>query len=395
MKPGKNMKLIFAGGGTGGHLYPALAVAEMMSSRHPGLEVLFIGTKSGIESRVVPESGYRIKFISSRGVRGRGFVGKVITMASLVVGIVQASMIIFRFKPDLVFGSGGYASAAVIISACILRKKIVLQEQNSIPGLANRMLAPCARKIYLGFESASAWLKGHSGITVTGNPLRNQVSKVRMDAGKDAKSEFGLQNNTPVLLVFGGSQGAASLNRAATRFILENENIQAIVQTGERDFERVRNELSAAGPRVYVSPYIDNIYKAYLAADIALARSGALSVSELIAMSLPAVFVPYPWSADDHQVHNARAVVRVGGAKMIMDQDLNAESLGMALGDILGVPGKLENMTKALQDMGGRGATETICDDVEEYMNGTTNLSVSENIDEDSDETGEGGDDAR
>ncbi|MCK4538090.1 MAG: undecaprenyldiphospho-muramoylpentapeptide beta-N-acetylglucosaminyltransferase [Candidatus Krumholzibacteria bacterium] len=395
MKSKKGMKLIFAGGGTGGHLYPALAVAELMSARHPGFEALFIGTRSGIEARVVPESGYRIKFISSRGVRGKGFVGKVITMASLMVGIVQASMIISRFKPDLVFGSGGYASAAVIISAFILRKRIVLQEQNSIPGLANRMLAPCAKRIYLGFESAAAWLKGHAGISVTGNPLRTQVSQVVVDAGKDTKAEFGLHGSSPVLLVFGGSQGAASLNRAATRFILENEDIQAIVQTGKKDFERVKNELAPAGSRVYVSSYIKNIYKAYLAADIALARSGALSVSELIAMSLPAIFVPYPWSADDHQVHNARAVVRAGGAKMILDGELNVETLGTVFGDILGVPGKLENMTKALQEMGGRGATEAICDDIEEYMNGAANPGLPENVDEYDGETREGGDDAR
>ncbi|MBU8922266.1 MAG: undecaprenyldiphospho-muramoylpentapeptide beta-N-acetylglucosaminyltransferase [Bacteroidales bacterium] len=395
MKVEKSMKFVFAGGGTGGHLYPALAVAELMSDRHPGFEALFIGTRSGIEARVVPESEYRIKFISSRGVRGRGFVGKVITIASLMVGIVQASIIILRFKPDLVFGSGGYASVAVIISAFILRKRIVLQEQNSIPGLANRMLAPCAKKVYLGFESAREWLKGHKGIKVTGNPLRTQVRQVRMDTGKDSKGEFGLGLDGHVLLVFGGSQGAASLNRAATRFILENEDIQAIVQTGKKDFEKVRDELARAGSRVYVSPYINDIYKAYLAADIALARSGALSVSELIAMSLPAILVPYPWSADDHQVHNARAVVRAGGAKMILDEDLNAETLRMAIRDIFDVTGNLENMTKALQEMGGRGATEAICDDIEEYLNGKANLGVSEKIDEYDGEIDEGGNDAR
>ncbi|HSG27930.1 MAG TPA: UDP-N-acetylglucosamine--N-acetylmuramyl-(pentapeptide) pyrophosphoryl-undecaprenol N-acetylglucosamine transferase, partial [Candidatus Krumholzibacterium sp.] len=251
----KRMRIAFAGGGTGGHLYPALAVADRLSSRNPGLEVLFIGTKYGIESRVVPEAGYRFRKIISRGARGKGMAGQVMTMAYLAVGIVQSTVTLGRFKPDIVFGSGGYASAAAIIAAFLLRRKIVIQEQNSIPGLVNRQLASLAARIYLGFEKAAGYLAGHPGVRVTGNPLRGKIASRGAEEASPG-GEFGLDSGKPVLLVFGGSQGARTLNRAAAEYILSRADLQAIVQTGKRDFEEISAKLSSAAGRVFVSEYI-------------------------------------------------------------------------------------------------------------------------------------------
>ena len=204
------MKVLFAGGGTGGHVYPALAVADRLAEIHLRFEALFVGTRSGLESRIVPENGYRIEFITSRGVRGRGLAGKIRTLASLVPGVVQSSMILKRFNPDLVFGSGGYASAAVVFAAYLQRRKIVLQEQNSIPGLANRFLSPFAERIYLGFEKAASYLKKRKGVIYTGNPLRKSITE---GGSKDPGASFGLNMDKPVLLVFGGSQGASTGRR--------------------------------------------------------------------------------------------------------------------------------------------------------------------------------------
>lgn len=359
------IKIVFAGGGTGGHVYPALAVADKLASRHESFEALFIGTKAGLESRVVPESGYPIRFITSRGVRGRGLAGKIRTIAGMGVGVVQASIILSGFKPCMVFGSGGYASAAVVLAAWLQRRPVVLQEQNSIPGLTNRFLSPCASRIYLGFEKAAAYLKKKSATVVTGNPLRESITG-RQET--DPRSSFGLEAGKPVLLVFGGSQGASQLNKAAAEYLLENEEIQGIVQTGKKDFKKVKEQLAPAGRRIYVSDYISNIYSAYQAADVALARSGALSVSELMAVALPSVLVPYPWSADDHQVFNAQVLVEAGGALMLSDEEVDGRTLGKALHFILDQPGRLESMREGLKSIYRPDSAGKIADDIERLL---------------------------
>ncbi|MBN2184117.1 MAG: undecaprenyldiphospho-muramoylpentapeptide beta-N-acetylglucosaminyltransferase [Candidatus Krumholzibacteriota bacterium] len=356
------MRVLFAGGGTGGHVYPALAVADRLAEIHSKFEALFVGTRAGLESRIVPENGYSIEFITSRGVRGRGLAGKIMTMASLVPGVVQSSMILRRFDPDLVFGSGGYASAAVIFAAYLQRRKIVLQEQNSIPGLANRFLSPFADRIYLGFEKAASYLKKRKGVIYTGNPLRKSITT---DGGTgDPGASFGLNSEMPVLLVFGGSQGASRLNRAATEYLLANEKMQGIIQTGEKDYSEVKSRLQPAGSRVFVSQYISRISDAYMAADIALARSGALSVSELIAVGIPSILVPYPWSADDHQIHNAEAVVDKGGAVMIADSELDSETLASAIEEIMQTEGRIESMRESLSKAGVINSADIIAGDI-------------------------------
>ena len=355
------LRVLFAAGGTGGHVYPALAVAGELSSRG-GFEALFVGTRAGLEAQVVPAAGYRIEFIPSRGVRGKGPVGIVTTMAMLAAGTARAARIIARFRPDVVFGSGGYASVAAVVAAFPLRRAIVLQEQNSIPGLANRLLAPLARRIYVGFESALERLGGGERVLLTGNPLRRSVCASRDPA---ARSAFGLDENMPVLFVFGGSQGAARLNRAAARFLRARDDVQGIVQTGARGYETVRAELAAAGRRVFVSPYIENIETAYAAADVALARAGALSVSELAAARLPAVLVPYPFAADDHQSGNARVLVEAGGAVLIDDDELDETTLAAAVDGMLARPARLEAMRAALARVARPDAAAQVADDIE------------------------------
>jgi UDP-N-acetylglucosamine--N-acetylmuramyl-(pentapeptide) pyrophosphoryl-undecaprenol N-acetylglucosamine transferase len=339
------VRIVFSGGGTGGHVYPAIAVADALKGRIGGLDLIFIGTRTGLEATAVPAASYDIRFIRSRGLRGRGPVSKLCTLASISVGVVQALAIVGAFRPDLVFGSGGYASAAVVIASSLARRTIVLQEQNSIPGMTNRLLAPRAVRVYLGFEQARERFGRHRGILVTGNPLRRSVLA---DPGGEPRRHFGLGENLPVLLVFGGSQGSSSLNRAAVDFFLRVDRAQGILQTGKRDFEWVRKRLGGVGGRVYVSPFIDDIHIAYRAADVALARSGALSVSELAAVGLPSILVPYPHAADDHQVSNARFLLEHGGAVMIEDRALSGEALAEAFRGLAGDPARLARMRAAL-----------------------------------------------
>jgi len=361
------MRVVFAGGGTGGHLYPALAVAEELSSRHAGFEALFVGTSRGIESRIVPEAGYGLELISSRGARGKGAAGKVVTGAMLAAGIMQSMGIMRRFRPDIVFGSGGYASVAAVSAAWLTRKTVVLQEQNSIPGLANRTLAPMAKRLYLGFERARGYFRRNAPVIVTGNPLRGAI---KPGPDRSARNDFGLSVEGRVLLVFGGSQGAMTLSRAAAGYLLERKDIQAIVQTGENGYEEIRDLLAGEAGRVFISPYIEEIGRAYAAADIALARAGALSVSELAAAGLPSVLVPYPHCADDHQAHNASVLVDAGGALLIEDSRLGTASLAAVLDPVIDDPGLMVRMREALVPLQGKHAAAEIADDMEKLAGG-------------------------
>lgn len=355
------IKIIFAGGGTGGHVYPALAVSDALRARIGDFEALFIGTKAGLEAKVVPEAAYTMRFIHARGFRGRGLARKFFTLVGIAVGVVQAIWIVAAFRPDLVFGAGGYASAAVVLAASFLGKTIVIQEQNSIPGMTNRMFASRAARIYLGFERAAEMFGDHPGLVVTGNPLRQSVLD---DVEGDPKTVFGLDRHGPVLLVFGGSQGSHSLNRAAVDFFLRRPAVQGIVQTGRHDYGWVHDRLRDTEGRVYVSPYITDIHVAYRAADIALARAGALSISELSAVGLPSILVPYPYAADDHQVSNARILAEAGGAVVIRDDELSGEALGSTIDALLDDSRRLPRMAEALSTIARRDAAERIAEDI-------------------------------
>jgi UDP-N-acetylglucosamine--N-acetylmuramyl-(pentapeptide) pyrophosphoryl-undecaprenol N-acetylglucosamine transferase len=355
------MRIAFAAGGTGGHILPALSVADELRARMNGLETLFIGTRYGLEGTLVPAAGYEIRYISARGVRGKGIAARVRNTTGISVGFVQSLALLSRFKPDIVFGSGGYASAAVVLAASFLRKKIVIQEQNSIPGLTNRLLARCARRIYLGFAKASEYFGNHRGLVVTGNPLRADVAAADSIG---ARAEFGLMGAGPVLLVFGGSQGARTLNHAAAEYLLARADVQGIIQTGEHDYAWVMERLGAQSPRCFVRPYIDAMHRAYGAASVALARAGALSVSEIAAVGLPSILVPYPHAADDHQRYNASFLADAGGAIVIEDSKLNGDTLAAALDPLLADPARLAAMRCSLGKVARRDAAKLIVDDM-------------------------------
>jgi UDP-N-acetylglucosamine--N-acetylmuramyl-(pentapeptide) pyrophosphoryl-undecaprenol N-acetylglucosamine transferase len=355
------MRIVFAAGGTGGHILPALSVADELRARAGDLEALFVGTRSGLESRLVPAGGYPIRFISAKGVRGKGAAARLRSAASIAVGFFQSLALLGRFKPDVVYGSGGYASAAVVLAASCLRKRIVIQEQNSIPGLTNRLLARHARKMYLGFDKAASYFRGHRGLVVTGNPLR---ASVLAPGRADARVDFGIEGEGPVLLVFGGSQGARTLNRAAAEYLLARSNVRGIVQTGEQDLAWMRERLAAVSGRVCVRSYFEAMDRAYAVATVCLARAGALTVSELAAAAVPSILVPYPHAADDHQSHNAAHLADAGGAIVLRDADLNADSLAAALDPLLADPVRLAAMRRSLERAARKDAAKTIAADV-------------------------------
>ena len=355
-------RVVFAGGGTGGHIYPAIAVADELRRRHPDVEAVFVGTRAGLEARIVPEAGYGIEFIVAKGLRGRGLFGKLVTIAGISVGVLQAISILIRLKPALVFGSGGFASAATLVGASLLGYPVAIQEQNSIPGLTNRLLARYARKVYTGFKMAEKYFKGHHGVLFTGNPLRRVLFE---EVNGNARAYFGFNSQSSVVLVFGGSRGAHSLNVAAVDLFKRMKNLQGIIQTGEKDFEWVSSELGEYANRVVVRKYLDRIVLAYRASDIVIARAGALSVSEISCMRIPSILVPYPYAADDHQYFNARELEDLGGCVVIRDRELSGEKLALIVEDFISNPEKLSRMREALEKVAVCNATERIVDDIE------------------------------
>jgi UDP-N-acetylglucosamine--N-acetylmuramyl-(pentapeptide) pyrophosphoryl-undecaprenol N-acetylglucosamine transferase len=308
--------MIVAGGGTGGHLFPGLAVAEAVLSE--GGTVLFIGSRHGIESRVIPSTRFPFVALPMRALRGRGLRGLWDLAWQLPASLLGAWRAIASFRPDVVVGVGGYASAAVVLAAWLQRVPNVLLEQNAHPGLANRWLARFAGRVCTTFIEAAVFFPPGRA-TLTGNPVRKLVAR-----GGPSQSGF-------TLLIFGGSQGAHRLNMAATEaaslFAQRVPGLRVVHQTGEKDAEWVRRRYEEADIPAEVLPFIDDMGSAYGRADLLICRAGATTVAEITALGKAAILVPYPFAADDHQRANAEVLVRHGAAEMILDRDLTGTLL--------------------------------------------------------------------
>jgi UDP-N-acetylglucosamine--N-acetylmuramyl-(pentapeptide) pyrophosphoryl-undecaprenol N-acetylglucosamine transferase len=350
---GMNIRVIFAGGGTGGHLYPALAVREALIDLlgRGCVESLFVGVKGGLESTLLSGWGVDCRLLPGRGVRGASLWNKMMVPFDLARGVATGIRIIRNFQPDVVIGTGGYASVSVVIAAILTKTPRILQEQNSVPGLANRRLARFADIILLSYEESRPAMPAGPAAVVIGNPLR------RLPAGdrEAGAGFFGLDARRPTVLVLGGSRGARSLNVAAVdaaRRLTAESDVQFILLTGSRGYEAAVSSVESSGiaaDRVAVRAYTDDMHHAYAAVDVAVARAGASSVFELAAHGVPTVFVPYPHAADDHQRLNAEPLRRCGGAIVVADAELDGERLADELRALLGNESLRERMSRAME----------------------------------------------
>jgi UDP-N-acetylglucosamine--N-acetylmuramyl-(pentapeptide) pyrophosphoryl-undecaprenol N-acetylglucosamine transferase len=326
------MNVLFAGGGTGGHLYPGIAMAAELKKADPGVKVSFAGTERGIESTEVPRLGYRLHLLPARGLkRGRSIrdiMANVGVLADFASAISQASSIIRRENPDVVVGTGGYVSAPVLLAAQLMGRKTLIQEQNAFPGVTTRLLSRMATEVHLSFAESLRFFKRTSTLFVTGNPAREFPPE---DKG-DCRSRFGLESELPTMLVFGGSLGARSINNAMLRFLGRlSGKVNLIWQTGKLDFERVKGQVSPSAT-LWIAPYIEQMGQAYAAADLVVCRAGASTLAELTNLGKPSVLIPYPYAAADHQRHNALAMVKAGASVMVEDDRLgDDESLAAIL----------------------------------------------------------------
>lgn len=348
------MKLVIAGGGTGGHLFPGVALAGEFRRQMTDIEVVFIGADTGLEIKVIPALGYELVTLPVRGVVGHGFFVGFARSAALVAAAVKAFWILGRLKPDLVMGVGGYASVPAILAAYVRGLPRSILEQNVSPGKANRVLARFVHRIYQGFASRSEVFPVEK-VRVTGNPIRPEVLPAE---GMTRPPE------RRTLLILGGSQGALQINDLVLgvvgRLKKVFRDLNVIHQTGHAHEEAVREGYRKAGVDAQVVPFITGMADAYARADLCLSRAGAMTVSELTASGLPAVLIPYPHAAGGHQGLNARWMEERGAAVVLQPSEVTPDLLYEQLKKLFGTPGLLADMAEASLNAGVRNAAEKI-----------------------------------
>ena len=316
--------ILVMAGGTGGHVYPALAVARAL--QRESQEVVWLGTQRGLESRVVPEAGIDIEWISVKGLRRKGVLALMIAPIQMTWALLQALAVILRRRPAAVLGMGGFVSGPGGVAAWLMRRPLVIHEQNAAAGLTNRLLARLARVVLQAFPGS---FNSSADVETVGNPVREDIAAVPEPDARYPGREGPLR-----LLVLGGSQGALALNRTVPAALsLLPEEIRPVVrhQCGERTIETARNAYDSSGIDVELTPFIDDMALAYAWADLVVCRAGALTVAELFAVGLPALFVPYPSAVDDHQTANARPMVEADAAAIIQESELSDQSLSELL----------------------------------------------------------------
>jgi UDP-N-acetylglucosamine--N-acetylmuramyl-(pentapeptide) pyrophosphoryl-undecaprenol N-acetylglucosamine transferase len=362
------VKLVVAGGGTGGHLFPGIAVAEEFLAWEKGNEVLFIGTEKGIEARILPRLGFCLECIAAAGIRGKSGLSRVKGLAMLLYGYAQARRILQRFRPDVVLGVGGYASGPVVLAAGGIGLKRFIHEQNAIPGFTNKVLARFSDRVFISLAESEKFFPGGE-ILLTGNPIRKEILAEFLSDGNPiafsgtSTSERVAGGNFR-LLVFGGSAGAHSINRAlidALPFLASYREKLAIThQTGENDQEEVREAYEREGFKAVTVPFIDNMAGAYRNADLIVCRAGATTVAEVTACGKACIFIPYPYAVDDHQRRNAEALLKKGAGFMILDRELSGESLARLITDLVANPDKIEDAGRNAKKLARLDAAQVI-----------------------------------
>jgi len=351
------MRLLVAGGGTGGHVFPGIALAEEVMGRHPENDAVFVGTARGLEAVVVPAAGFPIELVEVRGLKGKGLLSLLGGLLLLPGAFVRCLRILRRWRPDVVVGVGGYASGPVVLAAWLLRIPTAVQEQNAYPGLTNRLLGPFVNAVFTAFPEAGRWFAPRK-VFQLGNPIRRQLldNYMRPSAPHDR----------PRLLVFGGSQGAHALNMRVVEALVHladlRDRLEVIHQTGPRDREAVEKATGACGFQPHVQEFITDMSAAYAAADLVVCRAGATTLAELTVCKKPSILVPFPAAADNHQVMNARSLVDAGAAVMIEERDLTGELLAAEIRAILTSPERREAMARAAGRLGSPQAAVEIAD---------------------------------
>ena len=358
----RTYRFLFAGGGTGGHLFPAVAVAEKIRDIIPEADIMFIGTKSKIEGRVVPKLGFKFKPIWIKGFSRKLNFENILFPLKLIVSLFQSIFININFRPLVAIGSGGYVAGPAIFGSNLVGAKIILLEQNSYPGVTTRLLERYADEIHISFEDSKKYFKNKEKLFLTGNPVRENLNTINK---KEAIKEFNLSAEKKTLLVLGGSLGAASINEAVANSIerFVDNNIQVIWQTGKNYYDKYK---SISGKDILIIPFIEKMNSAYSACDLLLSRAGATTIAEINALSISAVLVPSPNVAENHQYYNAKSLTDKGAAILIEDKNLSDELAGTIIKLIFDEV-KLDIIKKNAGLLGKKHAASIIANNVIKY----------------------------
>ena len=347
------MKVIMTGGGTGGHIYPAIAIADEIRRRDKDAQILFVGAEIGMETTIVPENGYDIELITTDGFNRKNLLKNIDVLMKLRKGSSQSKKILKKFKPDVVVGTGGYASAPVVRMAQHLGIPTFIQEQNVVPGMTNKLLEKKVTNVFLGFGEGSDHFRYPDKHIVSGNPVRADFLNINRD---EARKSLGIREDDFVLLSFGGSQGAGQINKAMMDVIGNFNGVsdfRIFMATGGYYYDAIHKELEDRGvtlsDNITLIEYIHDMAKYLMASDLVVSRSGALSIAEITMCGKPAVFIPSPVVTGNHQFFNAMSVAQRGGAVVIEEKDLHEKTL---VSEIL----KLKNDPEVLKDMAEKSA---------------------------------------
>ena len=357
------LRLLIAGGGTGGHLFPGVALAEELRRRDPDAEVLFVGTERGIESRVLPGLGWALQHIEVSGIKTVGIIGAMRGVMRIPGSILQSRRIIKSFAPDVVIGVGGYASGPVVLAARLMGISTAILEQNSIPGLTNRILGKFAKRIFLSFAHSQSFFKASKSVLI-GNPLRRQILEGLQ--GESQASEPSEPSEPLRLFIFGGSQGAVAVNemccKALGQLAAEGLSFRVVHQVG-KNLQATEALYKEAKVDAECRSFIDDMAKEYKAADIIIARAGATTIAELGIACRPAILIPYPFAANNHQELNAEEMVEAGAALMLRQKgNEDGTRLAAHLRELCQSEAKRRSMSESMRKLGRANAAEQVID---------------------------------
>lgn len=344
------LRVIITGGGTGGHIYPGIAVAKAIKELCPDAEIMFIGGRGQRESIIIPQAGFNFRPILAQGFPRKVSRDWLKVFVKVPKGFLSSLFLIREFDPDIVLATGGYVCGPVALAAFFLNVPVVIQEQNAVPGITNRILGKWAREIYVPFCEARKFFDARK-VRLTGNPIRKEIYSTRGD-----HSKLGLSSNKVTITFLGGSQGSRSINSAAIEAITylsdHASKIQIIHQTGERDWQRVSDAYNNTSIKALVKPYFHSIEEIYSVSDLVVSRSGGVTVAEITARGLPAILIPYPYAAVNEQAHNAKVLERRGAAIVIADSELNGKKLADTIISLLNDENRLSEMAQSSKSLG-------------------------------------------
>ena len=354
------MNIIIAGGGTGGHVFPALAVAKGLRKTLPAARVTFVGTARGIESKIIPREGYDLRFIRSEGLVGKSLLKTALSLLKIPISMMDSFGILKDIRPELVIGVGGYSSGPVLLCAKLMGIPTLIHEQNTVPGLANKLLGKFVDTVAVTYHESMKFFPKER-VFLTGNPVREEVLNGDRERGYET---FSLNRDLFTIFVFGGSLGASHINEAVGEALtyLEpfKDKVQFLHQTGEKDFDSMKELYSSKGFKGTVIPFAHQMADAYSVADLVISRAGATTLAELTACGKAAILVPFPYSAGNHQEINARKLWDMGAAQLLLDRDIDGKKLFDTIKFLIDDPDTLSEMERISSSLGNRGAIDKV-----------------------------------